>query len=137
MISREGEAIMRVIAIVGLAAFVGACAPTTTPQIAQHRPWNDEYKKAAADVGKTYWIKPISVLGVQVCDKPADTLDAKCDYVNAGKFTVQAIEQSGSRSYYRVAFDNGRVGYVEYFAPLDQDKDVTRADLATANPATR
>ncbi len=109
---------MRIIAIFALTAILGACASAL--------PGDDErmsasLNKATANIGKTFWVAQDRYLpGVNICDQ--STMNGKCEDVSKGKFAVQSIEtreiQVGLRHYevfigvYRVAFDDGRTGYI-------------------------
>jgi hypothetical protein len=66
---------MRIIAIIGFAALVCACAATRPQQ-------TDPL------IGKTFWVAPDAPHGVSLCDD--DILIKNCVSIEKGKFTVQA-----------------------------------------------
>jgi hypothetical protein len=114
---------VRAIIVTALAGTLAACAsaPSEQPQS------NSALTKASANVGKILWVAPEDPLGVELCEEPHGGLrrggdGSKCEFIKSGKFTIQAVESEKARTgggglqpsgiVYRVAFDNGRTGYV-------------------------
>jgi hypothetical protein len=142
---------MRAIMVAALAGSLGACASALPDQSAREAP-NPALTKASANVGKSLWVAPDDPLGVELCQETTGGLrgggdGSKCEFVKSGRFTVQAAEAlpartSGGRQpeaaarptgiVYKVAFDNGRTGYMAEadFAGRTAAKDpaVTAAD---------
>jgi hypothetical protein len=117
---------MRALTALALAGSLGACA-AALPQQPAREPANSQMTKASANVGKILWVAPEDPLGVEVCEEPTGGLrgggdGGKCEFVKKGRFTIQAVENERARSggnarqpagmAYRVAFDDGRIGYM-------------------------
>jgi hypothetical protein len=119
---------MRIILLFfGAAIFLGACSTSQYQQEQQIQ----ETIKARDNIGKTFWV----TLRLRVCDAPnVRDADAKCEYIEKGKFVVQDVEGEVVRTVgippkpilppglvYRLAFeDSGRIGYI-------QERDLIKA----------
>jgi hypothetical protein len=131
---------MRVIFSAILAGLVASCTSARMPESAQLAP-SPEMTKARANIGKTFWVSPKAPFGIPVCnDRDATPLPPKCPDVKEGKFVVQAVDTrmmhlAGTLTsvpgllVYKVAFENGRTGYIDH---LDLEYNTTKVDPARA-----
>jgi hypothetical protein len=124
---------MRILGIVALGAALAGCASSgvqVTQEEVRAVPLSDRissspnhvfFKDASLSIGKKFWIVT-NFVGIHVCEEPANYLSTKCEYIKKGGFTVVDVADGKSRIgdrmvpslevFYQVAFDDGRVGYI-------------------------